>query len=213
MKEPQETWVQSLGRGDPLAKEVTTHSSILACRIPWSEETGGLHSIASQESWTWLSTHAHPKVLFPLCYLNSHHLPLKRVARSTELEARGSPISKSSWVTLAGQSLHLSELYSAHQLSTDLTIGQRTRNHSEWDTQLIECTVDQQVLLFSCSDVSKFLQVHRLWPIRLRRPCDLHGKNPRVGSHFFREFSWPKDGTRICTAGRFFSTEPPGKPQ
>ena len=38
----QETWVGSLGQEDPLKKEMTTHSSILAWRIPWTEETGGL---------------------------------------------------------------------------------------------------------------------------------------------------------------------------
>ena len=37
-----ETWVQSLGREDPLEKEMATHSSILAWRIPWTEEFGGL---------------------------------------------------------------------------------------------------------------------------------------------------------------------------
>ena len=36
----QETWVQSLGREDPLEKETATHSSILAWRIPWTEELG-----------------------------------------------------------------------------------------------------------------------------------------------------------------------------
>ena len=44
----RETWVQSLGREDPLEKEMATHSSILACRIPWTEESGGLQSIGSQ---------------------------------------------------------------------------------------------------------------------------------------------------------------------
>ena len=44
----QETWVQSLGREDPLEKGMTTHSSILAWEIPWSEETGGLHLMGSQ---------------------------------------------------------------------------------------------------------------------------------------------------------------------
>ena len=38
----QETWVQSLGREDALEKEKETHSSILAWRIPWTEESGGL---------------------------------------------------------------------------------------------------------------------------------------------------------------------------
>ena len=44
----QETWVPSLGWEDPLEKEMTTHSSILAWRIPWTEEPGGLQSTVSQ---------------------------------------------------------------------------------------------------------------------------------------------------------------------
>ena len=40
--------VQSLGREDPLEKEMTTLSSILAWEIPWTEEPGGLHSMGSQ---------------------------------------------------------------------------------------------------------------------------------------------------------------------
>ena len=44
----QETWVQSLGWEDPLEKEMATHSSILARRIPWAEEPGGLQSKGSQ---------------------------------------------------------------------------------------------------------------------------------------------------------------------
>ena len=43
-----ETWVQSLGREDPLEKEMATHSSILAWRIPWTEEPGGLQSMGLQ---------------------------------------------------------------------------------------------------------------------------------------------------------------------
>ena len=38
----RETWVRSLGREDPLEKEMATHSSTLAWRIPWMEEPGGL---------------------------------------------------------------------------------------------------------------------------------------------------------------------------
>ena len=44
----QETWVQSLGQEDPLEKEMATHSSILAWRIPWMEEPGRLQSTGSQ---------------------------------------------------------------------------------------------------------------------------------------------------------------------
>ena len=43
-----ETRVQSLGQDDPLEKEMATHSSILAWRIPWIEEPGGLQSMGSQ---------------------------------------------------------------------------------------------------------------------------------------------------------------------
>ena len=44
----QETWAQSLGWEDPLEEGMATHSSILAWRIPWTEEPGGLWSIGSQ---------------------------------------------------------------------------------------------------------------------------------------------------------------------
>ena len=43
----QETWFQSLGKKDPLEKGVVMHSRILAWRIPWTEEPGGLQSIRS----------------------------------------------------------------------------------------------------------------------------------------------------------------------
>ena len=43
----QETLVQSLGREDLLEKEMVTHSSILAWKIPWTEELGGLQSVGS----------------------------------------------------------------------------------------------------------------------------------------------------------------------
>ena len=43
----QETWVQSLGLEDPLERETATHSSILAWRIPWTEEPGRLQSMGS----------------------------------------------------------------------------------------------------------------------------------------------------------------------
>ena len=47
--EIQETWVQSLGWEDPLEKEMAIHSSILAWRIPWTEEPARLQSLGSQE--------------------------------------------------------------------------------------------------------------------------------------------------------------------
>ena len=64
----QEIQVRSLGREDPLEKEMGTHSSILAWRIPWTEEPGRLQSTGSQ-SWTpWkrLSTYTNEQVLLVL---------------------------------------------------------------------------------------------------------------------------------------------------
>ena len=43
-----ETWVQSLGQEDPLEKEMATHSSTLAWKIPWTEELGRLRPMGSQ---------------------------------------------------------------------------------------------------------------------------------------------------------------------
>ena len=48
MQEPQETWIRSMGQEDPLEEGMATHSSILAWRIPWTEEPGGLQSIGLQ---------------------------------------------------------------------------------------------------------------------------------------------------------------------
>ena len=50
----QETWVRSLGQEDPLEKEMATHSSVLAGRIPWTEEPGRLQSKESLKSQTSL---------------------------------------------------------------------------------------------------------------------------------------------------------------
>ena len=46
--EDQEAWVRSLGWEDPLEKEMATHSGILAWKIPWTEDLGGLQSMESQ---------------------------------------------------------------------------------------------------------------------------------------------------------------------
>ena len=48
VQEIKETWVQSLGREDPLEDKMATHSSILACKIPWTEEPGRLQSMGLQ---------------------------------------------------------------------------------------------------------------------------------------------------------------------
>ena len=45
----QETWVRSLGQEDSLEKGIATHASILAWRIPWTEESGGLKTMGCKE--------------------------------------------------------------------------------------------------------------------------------------------------------------------
>ena len=57
----QETWVQSQGQEDPLEKEMATHSSILAWRIPQTEEPGGLQSKGSQRvTQDWVTNMNRP---------------------------------------------------------------------------------------------------------------------------------------------------------
>ena len=70
----QETWVQSLGQENPLEKEMATHFSILAWRIPWTEEPDGLHGVA--KSWTQLSNF----------HFHIHTFNSKRTAFDTELK-------------------------------------------------------------------------------------------------------------------------------
>ena len=73
MQELQETQVRSLGQKDPLEKGMATHSSILAWRIPWTEESGGLQSTCSQSpqgqlkrlsTHTRIHTNTHPTCKF-----------------------------------------------------------------------------------------------------------------------------------------------------
>ena len=59
-----ETWVRSLGQEDPLEKEMATHSSILAWKIPWIQEPGGLqsmglHTHTDTDTHTHTHTHTH----------------------------------------------------------------------------------------------------------------------------------------------------------
>ena len=62
------TWVPSLGQEDPLEKGMATHSSILAWRIPRTEEPGGLQYLGSQRASQTCLSASHPLLLFS-CYL------------------------------------------------------------------------------------------------------------------------------------------------
>ena len=74
-----ETRVRSLGQEDPLVEEMATHCSILAWKIPWSEEPGRLQFIGSQRAGhDFEYTHTHPKV---------HHLNHIKVFNSVVIFA------------------------------------------------------------------------------------------------------------------------------
>ena len=63
----QETWVRSLGPEDPLEKGMATHSSVLAWRIPWTEQPGGLQSVGTQRA-------GHDRVINTFFSSNVEHL-------------------------------------------------------------------------------------------------------------------------------------------
>ena len=66
-----ELWVPSLGQEDPLEKEMTTHSSTLAWKIPWKEESGGLQAMRPKKE-SDMTEHASPLLLLlGVCVLNA----------------------------------------------------------------------------------------------------------------------------------------------
>ena len=84
----QEMQVQSLGQDDPLEKEMATHSSILACKVPWTEEPGGLQSMGSQRAghdWAHTPPHNEHSDLcicdFPLSMMLFEHFRLHHSSR------------------------------------------------------------------------------------------------------------------------------------
>ena len=93
LPEMWETWVRSLGREDPLEKEMATHSRILAWRIPWTEQLGGLQSTGHQESDTterlhfhYLSRNWHYKDLLSDKLSNQIFIPNKEDTDPSQLE-------------------------------------------------------------------------------------------------------------------------------
>ena len=68
----REVWVRSLGQEDLLEKGLATHSSVLAWRIPWTEEPGGLQSTGSQRVWLDWDTFTIPDKQFDSKYNQTH---------------------------------------------------------------------------------------------------------------------------------------------
>ena len=76
----QETRVQSLGREDPLEKEMATHSSILAWTIPWTEEAGGLPSMGSwrvRHNWPCRYKWNHTLYTFEIGFCSGSRITLR----------------------------------------------------------------------------------------------------------------------------------------
>ena len=64
MQDIQEMWIWSQGQEDPLEREMTSHSSILAWKIPCTEEAGGLQSMGSQRiRYDWAHAHTHTHII------------------------------------------------------------------------------------------------------------------------------------------------------
>ena len=126
----QETWVQSLGREDPLEEDKAIHSSILACRIPWTEKPGGLQSTGSQRvrhDWVtntfkphghccsclcvWLPLRSQPSGFYTpappaiLAALSAPVVPKKHPQNPECLQrSKSSEQSSGAWLTVTGWS-------------------------------------------------------------------------------------------------------------
>ena len=123
-----ETWVWSLGQEDPLEKEMATYSSILAWRILWTEEPGGLQSTGSQRvghDWATSLTHMSIKFFFEK----------ERWYYSWQLNNLG--VAAGNWSLWAVENLHITygqpfisviPLYPWIQPTSDLfTVGKKSR--------------------------------------------------------------------------------------
>ena len=121
-----ETQVQSLGQEDPVEKEMATHSSILAWKIPWTEEPGGLQSMGSQrgrsnwgltcsthtffrDNWTPVQTHRPPSGVFQPHSLQCRDLRGKEGLLYRNLKMQSSRVCQISGLSLRLQAGKLSK--------------------------------------------------------------------------------------------------------
>ena len=87
----QETWVQSLGQEDPLERRMATYSSILAWRIPWTEESGEPQSMGLQRVWhDWVTKHTQ-------AVLKGSLLNFILLAQLNHIPGQWKKLQKSSW--------------------------------------------------------------------------------------------------------------------
>ena len=96
-------WVQSLGGEDALQEERATHSSILAWKIPWTEEPGGLQSMGLQKRHDWVTEHTHKAHCFKTHLFVSEHLGclwIVSILNNAGNEYEGADIASISWFQL-----------------------------------------------------------------------------------------------------------------
>ena len=130
MQELQETWVWSLGRVDPLEEGMATHSSILAWRIQWAEEPGGLQSIGSQSvghGWSDLARTVEsslPRGEFPGGLVVRGPLSLPRAGvHAPASQARGTSLGHVRWKQLTHNRTGIVSLDSGVAVQLSLTAG------------------------------------------------------------------------------------------
>ena len=87
----RETWIQSLGWKDPLEVGMATHSSILAWRIPWTEEPGGLQSTGSQRGGHNTAEQTH----IIMAWSSGWPAPIQKPPKVTSLEQKMLPVLSS----------------------------------------------------------------------------------------------------------------------
>ena len=88
----RETWVRSLGREDPLEKEMAIHSSTLAWKIPWMEEPDRLQSVGSQRVGDDWATSLH--------FINIVNIMIKNIIKLLKLDYTVTIISYLTWMSL-----------------------------------------------------------------------------------------------------------------
>ena len=105
----QETWVQSLGQEDPLEEGMATHSCILAWRIPWTEEPGGLWSIESQRV-------GHVSTLTHIYIIQENPSLLRFLAFLVAQMVKNLPAMQETWVQSLGWEDPLEKGTAAHTI-------------------------------------------------------------------------------------------------
>ena len=147
----RETWVWSLGQEDPLEKEMETHSSILAWRIPWMEEPGGLQYTGLQRvRHNWATSFHFISLHFTSLHFTSLHF-----------FSRGSPWQRAptciSWISCIGRRI----LYQC--LLGTATVTPR----KSWLTLTISSFFKDCEILSNANSLTLVSLTHLLWILRL----------------------------------------------